>query len=370
MTDLTATVLNNIILWLNRVTPIPILILGTFGNTFNLIIFTRRSLRTNPCSLYFLAGSINNFFLLYIAFLGRYLTVTLNIDPPNTIWCKVRSFITYLSYTLAAWFLVLASIDRYLSSSDDVRFRRWSRLSTARKIIIFTVLFMFLIHLHVIVFFEISISGSTSYCGFFLYPYVIFMNSFYTIVTILSPLIFMFIFGILTIINIRRVRNRIAPQLNGMIVERWRTNDRQLVRMLLFQLLVAIITTIPLTGSFLYNTIMIYGLNVKYSPMEQVIFNFVYSIARLLYFTNPMNNFLVYTLTGPKFRTELKRCIQVAVKFILTRTGLIRYLPARYHGILIENSQIDNINIPLRTNGRNVTHTGQQQTPVMKMSTV
>ncbi|CAF4484544.1 unnamed protein product, partial [Rotaria sp. Silwood2] len=47
-------------LQLNRIVPIFQITLGTFGNILNILIFTRRSLRNNPCSLYFLASSINN----------------------------------------------------------------------------------------------------------------------------------------------------------------------------------------------------------------------------------------------------------------------------------------------------------------------
>jgi hypothetical protein len=95
--------LNSATFWINRISPIITIILGTFGNFFNIIIFTRRPLRTNPCSMYFLAGSIVNCGVMYVALLTRYLATSWNIDPTTTnmIWCKIRYFLIYPFLNLA-----------------------------------------------------------------------------------------------------------------------------------------------------------------------------------------------------------------------------------------------------------------------------
>ncbi|CAF0722154.1 unnamed protein product [Adineta steineri] len=48
----------SIIIQANRIIISIQLIVGTFENLMNILIFTRRALRNNPCSLYFLASSI------------------------------------------------------------------------------------------------------------------------------------------------------------------------------------------------------------------------------------------------------------------------------------------------------------------------
>ncbi|CAF3199318.1 unnamed protein product [Rotaria socialis] len=68
---------------LNRIIPILLLILGTVDNIMNILIFTRRSLRTNACPFYFLASSINNLFVLSVALLILLLSSGLQIDPSN-----------------------------------------------------------------------------------------------------------------------------------------------------------------------------------------------------------------------------------------------------------------------------------------------
>ncbi|CAF3882218.1 unnamed protein product [Rotaria magnacalcarata] len=86
----------------NRIIPILLLIIGTFGNIMNSLMFTRRSLRTNPCLFYFLASSINNLFVLCVAVLTRLLSSGWQIDPSNLniVLCKLRIFFVYSSICL------------------------------------------------------------------------------------------------------------------------------------------------------------------------------------------------------------------------------------------------------------------------------
>ncbi|CAF1682040.1 unnamed protein product [Adineta ricciae] len=124
--------------WINQIYPVLQIFFGTFGNLLNIIIFTRRDLHQNPCSLYFLIGSINNCIVIDFGLLTRYLASTWNWDPSLTsnVYCKIRNLLVYAPLTLSLWFIVLASVDRYLLSSPIVRFRRLSNLSMARKLIL------------------------------------------------------------------------------------------------------------------------------------------------------------------------------------------------------------------------------------------
>jgi hypothetical protein len=71
-------------MWINRIL-IPLQIaFGTFGNLFNIIVFTRPNLRTNPCVTYFLVNSINSMLVLYIALLTYYLSVSWRLNLATT----------------------------------------------------------------------------------------------------------------------------------------------------------------------------------------------------------------------------------------------------------------------------------------------
>jgi hypothetical protein len=176
----------------------------------------------------------------------------------------------------------------------------------------------------------------------------------------------MCVFGILIIRNVRSVHNRVAPQNDDARTERMRSNDRQLFKMLLFQLLITALLTAPYATFSVYNTITGTILNYKWSTVQQAIFNFVNSLTRLLSYSNAIVGFYIYTLSGPKFRSELKECIQYALKSTLTTIGLIRYLPQRAQRAVAGETQIETQH-ELGTRGtRNAVHPIQHKTTMNK----
>ncbi|CAF0982208.1 unnamed protein product [Adineta ricciae] len=117
--------INLTIIWINHIAPILQIVFGTCGNIFNIIVFTRSTLRSNPCSMYFLAASISNLFEIYVAILHQYLSNTWNWDYAtiNNPLCILRNWVANPVFCLVLWFIVLASFDRYLLSSHDARIR-------------------------------------------------------------------------------------------------------------------------------------------------------------------------------------------------------------------------------------------------------
>ncbi|CAF3609139.1 unnamed protein product [Adineta steineri] len=333
--------LNVATMWMNQIIPLLQIIFGTFGNLFNIIIFTRRTLRTNPCSIYFLASSINNFLVLYVVLIPHYLAAKWNLDASttNNVLCKLRNICQYLPFCLVLWFPVLASIDRFLSSSRQVRYRRWSSLPIAKKVIICTIIFFLLIHLHLVVFYESAWNGRAFVCALLSYEYFVFWSFFGPIVACLLPIIFMCIFGVLMIVNVRSVQNRVVPQGGVVGNERTRSNDRQLIIMLLFQVLTILLISIPYVAVNTYNAVVLVMLNYRLSQTGEAIFNFAYQFCSSLYYTNPVIGFYIYTLTGPRFRVEMKRCTQVGLNSALTTTGLTQYLSERNRRILLGDNQ-------------------------------
>ncbi|CAF3641273.1 unnamed protein product [Adineta steineri] len=364
------TNLNTASFWINLIVPAIQITLGTVGSLFNIIIFTRRSLRSNSCSLYFLAGSINNLFVVYLTFLPRYLAANWGYDPTttNNVWCKLSSFLKYPFLALTLWFTVLASMDRFFSSSRNIRFRQLCTLPIARKIILLIILLIFLSHGHILVLFTIVPSNIISTCNT-LYPqYLIFFDIFIILFSIIIPIVLMAMFGILMILNVHKVHNRIIPQTDNTVNQRFRSNDRQLIIMLLSQVLITTIISIPYCIFSMYTAIPITILQYRLSMTDQVIYIFGFNVSRLVYYNNFLIGFFIYTLTGPIFRVECKRCIQYGFKKFLTTTGLIRCLPLRtQQALLNENRVTVNMKTTTMVKGRNnVRLLQQQQSTILK----
>jgi hypothetical protein len=122
---------------LNDIIPIILLITGTFGHLYNLLIFSKR---INPTPFYFLSNSITNLISLYLGMFIRYLQDVddLNLVNSNLIVCKFRSFVLSLSN----WYILLVTIDRYLISSSNHHRRQLSSLKNAcRAVGLITIIF-------------------------------------------------------------------------------------------------------------------------------------------------------------------------------------------------------------------------------------
>ena len=87
--------------------------LGIIGHVLNLIILTRRSLRTNPCSLYFFAATAVNIFIVLVVIPFRILVGTFNIDPTvyNEPLCKIQVCTFSIARALGLWLIALACIE-------------------------------------------------------------------------------------------------------------------------------------------------------------------------------------------------------------------------------------------------------------------
>ena len=142
----------------NRYTPMPVFILGLIGNSFNILIFTRRSLIKNPCTIYLLSASCMNISILIFGLLTRSLMDGFGIDVigNSLILCRLRYLFLHPSYTLSSWFLVLASIDRFCLSSRHARLRKFSHLTMAKRTIIIASFICLLMYIHILGLFQIE----------------------------------------------------------------------------------------------------------------------------------------------------------------------------------------------------------------------
>ncbi|CAF1318874.1 unnamed protein product [Adineta ricciae] len=232
---------------LNTYMPFILLISGSIGNILNCLIFTRSSLRNKPCSIYFLAMSIANLITLYFSCLTRILLLFgIYVQPGyGDIYCRFRVFLTYMPLSASSWFIVAACVDRYASSSASVRIRSFSQLKVSLRIVCGTWVMLCLIWMEMFICFNGNLNGTV--CAP-VSPFCNTYNSFSLLVFFsLLPPICMLLFGGMTIRNVRhRPINRAAN-----------TKDRQLALMLIVQVVIFQILSLPISIQRIYSYITI-----------------------------------------------------------------------------------------------------------------
>lgn len=112
-------------------------VLGAVGLTCNIFVFTRPTLRRQPCSLYFFSSTCYNFYVILVVIPVRIVSNNFNIDLANYNLgcCKFETFSFYTTRTISCWLIASASIDRFLHSSRNASIRQLSSLKTAKLII-------------------------------------------------------------------------------------------------------------------------------------------------------------------------------------------------------------------------------------------
>lgn len=300
-------------------------ILGTIGLTLNTIIFTRQTFRTTSCILYFLALTMANYPIIYFVMPCQFFAEGFDLDPTqySLSFCKLREYILTVSRSLSAWFIVLASFDRLMSSSHNIHRRQFCHIHIARLMILITIIFDFLFYLHIPILYVNHLPGQE--CDAPIGIYRIVNDCLYSLCYIIIPSILMLIFGLLTIYNGRR--RRIVPAFQSLYIIK---RDRSLFLMLIFQFILFVCTTLPHAVGKLYITISLNG-HIDYDDFEDFSNDFFINTVQMISLINHSCQFYIFTLSSKLFRQELKRTFQQ-----------LRILPRQptVVGITMHNNQI------------------------------
>ncbi|CAF2092279.1 unnamed protein product [Rotaria magnacalcarata] len=297
--------LNNMNVQFNRYLPWPFLILGTVGVILNIIIFTRRSLFINSCTHYLLGNTVANAVVLYWVATTRIFSDGYNIDPSvhSNTFCRLRYFFTYVPRTLSTWFILLACIDRWASSVKAQR--RFNSVLFARIVIVITTTACFLSFCNVLIYFGVQKTATSTTCYAMPGPYRFFSDLQYLTFYALGPPVIMLVFGLATLRNLRRARNQVLP--HGVLSSNTNARrDTQLLIMLLMQVALIIVFTVPFAGQKLYDTLALAEIK---SPLKTAQNNLCAGILRILSYGSHAFGFFVYTLSARIFRKELLKTI-------------------------------------------------------------
>ncbi len=172
-----------------------------------------------------------------------YIGYNVNIAPTSPIACKIRFYLFYVATVLPPSFIVLACFDRFMLSSSNANMRLWSQRRIAYRLVAVVFIFWLLFSIHAFFGSVIYSVSGYSYCSIQQGSYGLFVNLYFMIANYLLPPILMTILGLMTIANVRRAQKRIRPTIGTEYMQR---KDRYLLRMLLFQVFINVVFTIPL----------------------------------------------------------------------------------------------------------------------------
>jgi hypothetical protein len=187
--------------------PIILLIIGITGCLCNFLTFTDTQLRKNPCAFYFLISAVFELLSITFGLISRFAADQLGSTLINTdrVYCKLRAYLVSALPLIATYLVLLASIDRCMSSSVRTRFRSFSQMKVAYRAIGVAIAIGFISCGHILFGYELRPKCAALTGAFAMYDgmFVVFWLG-------AIPYSIMLVFGFLTIMNIQRTKRRIA----------------------------------------------------------------------------------------------------------------------------------------------------------------
>lgn len=294
---------------LNRSIPLPLMIFGSIGNFLNLLILTRKPLRKSSCLFYFLSSSVANLICLWCGLTTRFLS-GYDLDPTtkNSIVCKIRYFLTYKSLSLSAFFLTYASADRWASSSGNVRVRSFCQIHVARRLVFVTFIIVCLLYSQAFYCYEVEPDKFPIFC---VCPYAacrLFNDILFLILFSIVPPFFMIIFAWFTVKNVRKSRHQVHTTTRQNNSQRHivMKRDRQMVSMLLIQIIFFFLCVLPSGISKAYSTITSISWTERKDRLQLTKENFSFQVTILMLYFNCSCAFYIYILCATSFRREVK----------------------------------------------------------------
>ncbi len=249
------------------------IVFGVFGNILNIFIYTRPALRRS-CSVYFLAGSINGLVILLFGAMTRWLADGFTgLDPTRTsiYYCRFRSYLVYVIYSLAPYFTACVTIDRFCSSCTNANIRRFSsRVQIAYIVVPAVLIITSIAYIHMAIRFTIVDSVCREEPGFYTDFFPFFTTGYY-----FAAIVIIVIFGLGTSSNMRSQRRRIQPITTaraGASERRRARGDAQLLLILLVHVICYACLALP------YHISLVIGA-VKPTLLTNTTFRFIQSMA-------------------------------------------------------------------------------------------
>ena len=310
------------VIW--KVVPPVLILFGSIGNILSIVVLTRKSIRNSATALYLTFLAFSDILVLYTGLLRQWIFYVFEYDIRHLseAVCKIHLWLVYTSLDFSAWILMALTMERVMATWWPFRARRLcSRLNAA--VLIMAILFLLLaINSHFMYGMthetNVDENGTVSTvenCLAVNEGYIDFLRKVWSWIDFgmfcLFPLSVIVVGNICILANVMRSQRR----LSAVSLQQEETRSRRrsssgrggkfssLTAMLLVLNTVFLITTLPIS---VYNI----GYNHwVYTSNHQTIASLElwWAIVNMLMYTNNSVNFLLYCLSGSRFRKEAKK---------------------------------------------------------------
>ncbi|KAL4233086.1 hypothetical protein ACF0H5_007771 [Mactra antiquata] len=305
-----------ILLW--KIVPPFLLLFGMTGNVLTFLTLTRKQLRHEAMSVFLAALSVSDFIALLTGLLRQWIKYTFDVDirvDLTVSGCRFHWFIVYVSTQFSSWMLICVTIERGISTwMPHKRHLRYD-VKGAGIAVAVTLGALICLDGHYLfgysnverlnentTYIEKCVPSTKAYDNFVIYTWTwIDLCVFYLI-----PMIVLLIGNSLIIFKVlqsyRRSHAAIVP------VTGTNTNGNRMSSLTKSLLLVSILFIVCITP------VVVYPIGQPYwqpgaSDSKLAMMFFFEALANLFMYVNHSVNFVLYFLSGSRFRNEVKKLL-------------------------------------------------------------
>ncbi|CAF1380696.1 unnamed protein product [Adineta steineri] len=278
------------------------IIIGTLGGLCNIITFTSKEFRSNSCVTYFFCSTIFDIIYLLLSGTTRFL---LDYFPSirndqSILFCKFRTYFVIVIPKLSIYFIMAATIDRYLSTSSSKKCRNLSRIKLAWRISVIIIIVSLISNSHILFFYELQSQNNNNniyqcvpYRGF----YTIFVSIYVFVLNPLITYIIMLIYILITLVRLRTLRCRLGFVNNSR--KKYRIIDRHLIILIFVHVGLGMLLTFFRAGFLVYS---FWTNNMKKNIWRITTELFFDKFSLISFYMNFAKSFPVNILTSSLFR--------------------------------------------------------------------
>ena len=285
-----------------------IVVIGTVGNFLTLVTVTSRQCKKSSFTVYLGALAVFDTLILYTVGTQMWMRFVFDVNTADlgTFMCKCYFFTSFLFPQTSSWLVVALTVERTVGTYFPQQYKLISRPRAGLICVAVIFGFLFCLNSHLLYGSEMYDDGNVTYCYFiddnyadFFFYYWAWIGDFcfYCIL----PITIIIIANVATVLRvITSVRTT-----SSTLSEIARKRTRYLLIVTLTVSIAFVVLASPLSFWVALAPFVVENLDVL-NPQETLLESVFY----FMFFVNHSLNFFMYTLSGPRFRKDLKAALK------------------------------------------------------------
>ena len=286
-----------------------IVVFGTVGNGFTLLMMTSRQCQKSSFTVYITALAVVDIIVLWVWPFRYWLfdTFGIDIEGSNSAMCKLSTLMTYWGQQVTSWLVVALTVERFYCTHFPIQTRLCCDQKTGMKVVSSLMAVLLMINLHILYGFKlVEDYGNDFVCGIGNGVY----EKFFTLIFSWVEIIMLFIIpgalvimcNVATVVKLRRT----GQQLNSTVSAEIRDKVKQAAMVTIivstaFICLVGPLGVYVVIWPFAFSESTDLYRDQFGSKEDMTVFTVVSTLAQV----NHSVNFILYVASGKRFRQDL-----------------------------------------------------------------